>query len=335
MQAFDPFAKERQLKLESARWDTRGPVEASESDIPLIDLGACFSNGSSSSLRSVAATLRDACERSGFFSIVGHGVPAEVIDDALAMTRRFHALSMDAKQSISMDCPDWPIGGVGYLPLNNRKLPARDAGNRNESFIIKRDHRIGFDDNRWPNRDQLPGFRESVEGYANELESLGRRLLPVFATALEVAPDFFDAAFARPFYRLRMTHYPSAEGDTTPGHGIAPHVDTTFCTILLQDSPGLTIFSEQRRQWLRVPLIDHAFIVNVGELLKIWTNDRFVSAKHFADNSGPVSRYAIPFFFNAGSDYRMNCIPSCCDARNPPRYPPLSYNESQAAAQGE
>ena len=95
-------------------------------------------------------------------------------------------------------------------------------------------------------------------------------------------------------------------------------------------------FSERRQRWIRAPLIEDAFVVNTGELLKIWTNHRFASVKHFANNNtGTASRYSIPFFLNANSDYRMTCIPSCCDADNPPRYPPISYNESQAVAQGE
>ncbi len=333
---FDPYAKERELQSESASWNTSTPVEAEAEDIPLIDLGDYFSNGDAGSRQIAAGQLRDACEQSGFFSIVGHGVPAKLVKETFAMTRQFHALDDDVKRSIVMDSPDWPLGGVGYLPLNNRKLPARERGNLNEAFIVKRDHRIGFDDNRWPAADALPGFRKCVETYAGAIEALGRRLLPVFATALEVAPDFFDAAFAEPLYRLRMTHYPPIDRRDAETYGIAPHVDTTFCTILAQDSPGLTIYSERRQRWIHAPVIDDAFVVNTGELLKIWSNHRFVSVKHFANNNiGAESRYSIPFFLNANSDYRMTCIPSCCDEHNPPRYPPISYNESQAVAQGE
>ncbi len=333
---FDLYAKERELQSESASWDTSAPVEAEAGDIPLIDLGDCFAGGDEHSLQSAAGQLREACEQSGFFSIIGHGVASGLLDRMFDMTRQFHALPDSVKHAIAMDQRDWPLGGVGYLPLNNRKLPARDRGNLNEAFIVKRDHRIGFDDNRWPAADVLPGFRECVETYARELEALGRRLLPVFAAALEVAPDYFDAAFDQPLYRLRMTHYPPVDAATVEDFGIAPHVDTTFCTILAQDSPGLTIFSERRQRWIRAPLIDGAFVVNTGELLKIWTNHRFASVKHFANNNtGAESRYSIPFFLNANSDYRMTCIPSCCDQQNPPRYPPISYNESQAVAQGE
>ena len=131
-------------------------------------------------------------------------------------------------------------------------------------------------------------------------------------------------------WRLPLGDLPADE------FGIAPHVDTTFCTILAQDRPGLSIFSERRQQWIKAPMLEDAFIVNTGELLRTWTNDRFISVKHFANNNtGADSRYSIPFFLNANSDYRMTCIPSCCGPDNPAKYPPISYAESQAVVQGE
>jgi isopenicillin N synthase-like dioxygenase len=334
--AFDPLAKERQLKSDSDSWDTSAPEDALADDIPVIDLEDFFITGSPAALQKVADELRVACEAVGFFSIVGHQVPARQVEAMFEMTRKFHALPTQSKQAILMDRVDWPLGGVGYLPIKNRKLPARDKGNLNEAFIIKCDHSIGFDDNQWPAAGQLAEFRNTVEDYARTLEALGKRLLPIFALALEMPPSFFDEAFNSPLYRLRMTHYPPVSETPADEFGIAPHVDTTFCTILAQDRPGLTIFSERRQKWIKAPLIENAFIVNSGELLKQWTNDRFISVKHFANNNtSQTPRYSIPFFLNANSNYRMTCIPSCCDANNPARYPPISYAESQAAVQGE
>ena len=333
---FDPYAKEQDLRSESGSWDTSWIEDARPGDIPVIDLADYFDCGSDAALCDVADRLRAACEETGFFSIVGHRVDPALVDGIFAAARALHALPLETRNALSMDRPDWPVGGVGYLPLNNRKLPARDRGNLNEAFIVKCDHRIGLGDNQWPDAAALPGFRASVEAYAGALLNLGKRMLPIYATALDMPPNFFAPAFERPHYRLRMTHYPPQPADNDDGFGIAPHVDTTFCTILAQDRPGLVIFSERRRQWIRAPRLDNAFIVNSGELLKLWTNDRFISVKHFASNEADgESRYSIPLFLNANSDYRMHCIPSCCSADNPPRYPPISYAESQAVAQGE
>ena len=333
---FDPHEKEKQLRSESASWDISNPVDAQDGDIPLLDLQEYFTKPSEASLQALAEQLRFACEEVGFFSITGHQVSGTQMEKTFAMVRRFHALPIDIKREILMDRPDWPVGGMGYLPVKNRKLPARDKGNLNEAFIVKCDHVLSMDDNQWPDPTAIEGFREAVEDYANALENLGRKLMPVFATALEMPANFFDEAFVSPLYRLRMTHYPPVAAKPDDEFGIAPHVDTSFCTILAQDKPGLTIFSERRQRWIKAPLIDGAFIVNTGELLRQWTNDRFISTKHFANNNtGDQSRYSIPFFLNANSNYTMTCIPSCCSPDNPPKYPPISYAESQGVVQGE
>ena len=333
---FDADAKEQQLRTESEQWDTARPEDARDDDIPTINLDTYFRTGSDDDLEDVASQLRVACEQTGFFSIIGHHVPSDVINGTFSQVREFHASSDELKKSILMDRPDWPVGGMGYLPLKNRKLPARQTGNLNEAFIIKCDDQLGMADNQWPDSQELPSFRKQVEDYAVHLEALGKRLLPVYARALGVSKDFFDEAFINPLYRLRMTHYPAVPEEDQGAYGIAPHVDTSFCTILAQDQPGLTVYSERRKVWVNAPVVKDSFIVNTGELLKHWTNDRFLSTRHFANNNtGTHSRYSIPFFFNANPNYVMHCVPTCFSEDNPAKYPPISYAQSQGVTQGE
>ena len=333
---FDAAAKEQQLRSESEQWDTSTPEDAQPDDIPVIDLEPWFNTGSESELSRVADQLRVACEQTGFFSIIGHQVSSNDINATFEQVRLFHALSVEQKREILMDRADWPVGGMGYLPLKNRKLPARQSGNVNEAFIIKCDDQLGMNDNQWPDAAWLPKFRGQVERYAQQMVALGKRMLPIYARALDMPADFFDEAFVNPLYRLRMTHYPAVKSDPENAFGIAPHVDTSYCTILAQDRPGLTVFSERRKVWVNAPVVKDSFIVNTGELLKQWTNDRFLSTRHFANNNTSFeSRYSIPFFFNANPHYVMSCISSCCSADNPAKYPPISYAQSQGVVQGE
>ncbi len=335
--SFDAEEKERRLRAEADSWDTASPVDAEPGDIPTIDIGDYLATGDSTTLEAVAAQLGQACETVGFYQLVGHDIPPGLITDTFAAVRRFHDLPVEEKLKLRMDRPGWPLGGVGYLPVGERKLPRRAKGNLNEAFIVKGDRAIGPDDNQWPDEAVIPGFRSTIEAYAAAIKGLALRLLPIYAMALGVEAHYFDGAFLYPFWRLRMTHYPPQEqlGADQDQYGISPHVDTTFLTLLLQDSPGLTIYNAKRDRWINVPVIENAFVVNSGELLKQWANDRYVSARHFANTTGDASRYSIPFFFNATADYRMHCIPTCWDDDNPPRYPPISYLESQAIAQGE
>jgi len=333
---FDPKPKEAQPHHESQSWDTSQVQAALPGDIPEIDVAEYFTTLSDAALDAVAVQFRSACQETGFCSIVGHQFPSSLIKRAFVDARRFFALPTDIKHTLLMDRPDWPVKAVGYLAVNNYKLPAREKGNLNETFVIKRDHQVGLEDNQWPNEDQLPEFRANTEHYAGKMENLAKRLLPIYARALELEKNFFAPAFTKPLYRLRMTHYPLIEDKAADAFGIAPHVDTTFFTLLAQNSPGLVIFSENRQCWIHAPVNENAFIVNTGELLKHWSNDFFISVKHFANNNtGDAARYSLPFFFNANPDYKMECLPTCCSADNPPKYPPISYLQSQGVVQGE
>ncbi len=333
---FDAKAKEIALAHESAAWDTSVVVDAAPDDIPTIDVAPYFASGDASDLAAAASDMRYALEEVGFGQLVGHGVPQHLLDDILDATRDFHALPLAIKKTILIDRPEQRVGGVGYMPVGARKLPARDRGNPNEAFLIKSDRTIGFDDNQWLEDENLPGFRMTVESYANALSDLARALLPVYAVALDLDPDFFEPGFEHPFWRLRLTHYPAnPEGDDLGDVGIPPHVDTTFMTLLLPDSPGLAIFSQLRQQWILAPVVPGAFVVNAGELLRQWSNDRVLSTRHFANNTSPTSRYSVPFFFNATADYPMECLPTCCGPDNPAKYPTISYLESQGVVQGE
>lgn len=333
---FDPNAKEAELAAESTAWDTSVVMQAAEGDIPTVDVGPYFASGDPADRTEAASQLRFALEHVGFYQLVGHGVSPAMLESILEACRRFHDLPIETKRQILIDRPDARLGGVGYMPIGTRKLPSREKGNPNEAFLIKGDRGVTFEDNLWLPEAVIPGFRATVEAYAETIGSLAKRLLPFYATALGLDADFFDAAFEHPFSRLRMTHYPhQPEGDDLGMVGIPPHVDTTFMTLLLPGSPGLAIYSSLRNEWIQAPVVPGAFIVNAGELLKQWSNDRVLSTRHFADNASDESRYSVPFFFNATADYPMECLPTCWDEENPPKYPTISYLESQGVVQGE
>ncbi|MDG1088162.1 MAG: 2-oxoglutarate and iron-dependent oxygenase domain-containing protein [Acidimicrobiales bacterium] len=334
--SFDPEAKEQELLAEATSWDISNPAGPEPGDIPTVDVGPYFATGANVDLQLVADTLRHACEEVGFYQLVGHQIPEPLIADTFEWSRRFHDLDLATKQKINLDNPDWPVSTVGYMPVGERRLPRRAKGNLNEAFLLKGDRGVDYGDNQWLPEQDLPGFRAAIEEYGRSVSDLALRLLPVYAVALDLDRDFFAPAFETPFWRLRFTHYPPFAPNEDDEFGIAPHVDTTFFTLLLQDSPGLVIHSAQRDQWIKAPRSENAFVVNSGELLKQWSNDRFLSTRHFANNSvAGQSRYSIPFFFNATADYPMACLPSCHDEQNPPKYPTINYLQSQAVVQGE
>jgi isopenicillin N synthase-like dioxygenase len=171
--------------------------------------------------------------------------------------------------------------------------------------------------------------------YCDALEALGKSLLPIYAVALDLPQDFFTPGFLEPQYTLRLAHYPQQDPTVENEFGIAPHTDSTFMTLLAQNHiPGLQLLT-QAGEWLDAPALPGTFLVNSGELLKRWTNERFLATPHRVVNRSGRERYSIPFFFDASIDYRMEPLPTCVSAERPAKHPPTTYAEYQAWVQGQ
>jgi isopenicillin N synthase-like dioxygenase len=108
-------------------------------------------------------------------------------------------------------------------------------------------------------------------------------------------------------------------------YGLAPHTDSGFMTLLPQnDIPGLAIRPEGC-EWMEPPILPGSFLVNSGDILRRWTNDRFLSTSHRVLNSSGRDRYAMPYFFDPNTDTVIECLPTCQGSDNPAKYPPVAY----------
>jgi len=312
---------------------------AAADTIPIIDLGPTLA-GEPGALQEAARQLRHALTEIGFYYIVNHGIPRALIDGAFRQAARFHALPVDEKMKVRIDKHN-----VGYLPIKGDTLRTSvvqtvTRPNLNEAFFVARDLAPGHPDvvadrrfrsaNQWP---ALPGFREGVMAYCDALEGLVRKLVRLYAVALELPPGWFDAAFEDLQYKLRMTHYPPQETAAEDEFGIAPHTDTSFLTVLAPNQvPGLAI-RKPDGQWLDAPAIADAFVVNGGQLLLRWTNDLFLATPHRAINRSGGERYALAFFCDARIDWPVAAVPTTVGPDKPPRYPTTYYTDYMLAYQ--
>jgi len=312
---------------------------ASTETIPVIDLGPYLA-GEPGALDRTAKELHFALTEIGFYFIVNHGVPRQKIRDAFEQVRRFHAQPVEKKLALKID-----PNSTGYLPMrgNTLRTSTVQAGtkpNLNEAFFVKRELPPDHPDvlsgrrfrgpNRWPD---LPGFRETILDYNETLERLVQKMVRVYAHALDLPEQYFDAPFQDPQYSLRMTHYPKHEVLVNGEFGLAPHTDTSFMTLLPQnDVPGLAIKTQDGR-WIDAPAIPGTFIVNGGQFLQRWTNDRFLATPHRAINRSGGERYALAFFCDAQIDWPIAAVPTCVGPDRPPRYPTTYYTDYMVAYQ--
>ena len=306
----------------------------SPENFPVLDLGD-YVRGVPGAREKVAAVLRDACENVGFMVAINHGVPREMVDGMFAWTERFHALPMAEKQRVAMGS-----NFVGYLASGAYAVKTSDLndnrkGDLNEAFFMDRDRSPDDPDvkagkpfrelNKWPNG--LPGFHEFAMAYYARMESFAQSLLPLFATALALQPDWFDKAFIGAQATLRLSHYPPEKADPDQ-FGISPHCDSNFLTVLPQSTVEGLYIRPAGKGWMKAPYIPGSFVINAGDTCHRWTNHRFRSTEHLAINPTPDRhRYAIPFFYAPHSDWPITCIPTCTNATNPPRYPTYTYEQ--------
>ena len=305
------------------------------SEIPVIDLGD-FLKAKPGARERTAGELQRACEQVGFFFISGHGVAQDLIDAVFEASARFHALPLAEKEALKAN--EHNIGYMAYKASYSRASQVYEGelkANLVAAYFMKRDLAPDHPDviankrfrgaNQWPRG--LPGFRETCVQYLDAMETLAKSMLPLYALALDLEADFFGEAFAEPQYSLRLSHYPPSHAEDNQ-FGVAPHTDSSFLTMLAQNKVAGLQIQRTDGTWIDAPPIEGTFVVNSGDMLRRWTNHRLLSTPHRAVAMAPGrDRYAIPFFFDCTADYVMECLPSCCDASNPPRYPPTSYSD--------
>jgi isopenicillin N synthase-like dioxygenase len=310
------------------------PAETVGGVIPILDVASYFA-GDGSALQRLGNELRYAFEQVGFYYLRGHGVPQGLIDATFAQAERFHAMPLEHKLALRIN-----EHNIGYMPMGGSIARSSTVHrNRkpsvNEAFFLRRERTPDDPDviagkrfrglNQWPA--DLPGFRDIVLAYMTTMEALGRRLVPIYAVALGLPADYFDAMFERPNMIQRLTHYPPCPGYGEDEFSIAPHTDSGFMTLLAPSKvPGLAIRLPDGG-WFDAPSIEGAFVVNGGDILRRWTNDRFLATPHRAINSSGLERYAIPFFFDPHPDTVIACVPSCVSEDNPARYEPFTYDQ--------
>jgi isopenicillin N synthase-like dioxygenase len=310
-------------------------LEEATRAIPVIDAGPAF-RGEPGRLDAAARQMRQACESVGFFYLAGHGVPQAVIDAAFRASREFHALPLEAKLRLKLN-----ENNIGYLPVNESMQRASTVHkatrpNFNESFFISRDRGAEHPDvragkplrgrNQWPEgHDEM---RTAMVRYFKTMEGLGERLLPVLARSLDMPAGFFAPFFQNEAHiNLRFLHYPPQETADDEQFGQGPHTDNSFITMLAREEvPGLAVRLPSG-EWLAPPVIPGTFLVNLGNMMKRWSNDRFLSTPHGVLNDSGTDRYSIAFFYSPNVDAVIECLPSCAGPGNPPLYSPAVYRD--------
>lgn len=300
--------------------------------VPVIDLGP-LRGADAAAKRRTAEAIGRACEDVGFIYIADHGVPAAQVAGIFAAARRFFALPLDAKMKIhGANSPHFR----GYFPMQEEKTDVTAEGDLKEGFDLMRE--LGPDDpdlragkplhgpNQWP--DDLPGFRDTVLGYYAAMEGLAKLLLRGMALSLGLDEHWFADKTRKPMAYLRLLRYPPQKGTIDEREiGCGAHSDYGCLTVLAQDDAGGLQLRNSAGEWIEAPPIPGAFVINLGDQMARWTNERFQATPHRVINRSGRERYSIPFFFDPDYDAVIECLPGCQGPGNPAKYPPITGGE--------
>jgi isopenicillin N synthase-like dioxygenase len=326
----------------------------SDEIVPVIDIGP-FLAGDPAGRKSIPQAIARACEEIGFFTIVGHGIDPELIGAATGAARQFFALP--SAEKMPARSADATISR-GYRGIGNEGLAATRADQTppdlkevfhlgppdfpHDAYHRATEAQPHFIDNVWP--ESPARFRPAVTAYYQATEKLAADLMRMFALALTLPEIFFADKIDRHISALRIINYPEQMAAPLPGQLRAgAHSDYGTLTILLgENQPGSLEVHTRNGGWIPVHIPPESFVINIGDLMMRWTNDRWMSTLHRVVNppeamAARARRLSLVFFHHPNYDAEVACIPTCSDAANPPRYPPVkagpyrSEKYSQAA----
>jgi len=278
----------------------------------------------------VAAAFRAACLDKGFLYIVDHGIAPEVMESIFRQTKRFFDLPMEQKLELDMAKSSC---NRGYEKLRGQVLEPGMPADLKEGFYIGTDlppddPRVvaGFFNhgpNLWPA--DLPGWRETMEGYFAQMSELCRLTMRALALSLDLPEDYFEPFCDDPQATLRLLHYPPQPGNALPGEkGCGAHTDFGALTFLLQDGVGGLQVWDEHVGWIEAPPVPGAFVLNLGDLIARWTNNRYRSTLHRVINRSGQERYSVPFFYTGRADHDVTCLPCCLGPGETPKYQPTT-----------
>ncbi len=301
-------------------------------DLPVLDLSA-LGDGDTADIHRLAGNLREIVSEIGFLCVVNHGVPEAVIARMQERSAAFFALPEADKMALAINRHERGYTGLNVEVVADDDIGVKSRNDRNEAFNFGVEYpaddpnvisgRRMYGANRWP--ESMPGFAEAARAYLSEMEQLGRRLLPVWAVALGLAPDYFAPYFARPHCYVRTIHYPAKPQLDAGELGARPHSDTSFVTLLPRENePGLQVMDENGA-WFWPDCPPGAIVVNFGLYLERLSNHVVRATPHrvIPPVNGP--RYSMPLFFCPQLDALVECLPTCCGPDNPPRYQPETF----------
>ena len=248
--------------------------------LPLVDISLLNSPNLDARMQ-VAQALDQACKEVGFLYLKGDqfqpALFAQLCDIAEHYFAQDDALKMQNYIGKS-------VNHSGYVPIGEEQFSSN-------SYDLKESYDVNYDyqgsalnypllgPTQWPDN---PAFKLHVSQYYQHLKAIGHQLFRCFALALEQKEDFFDVHIQHAPSQLRLIHYPF-NPQATDAEGIGAHTDYECFTLLLPTAPGLQVLTKQG-EWIDIPLLENTLVMNIGDMMEILSNGKYLATKHRVKN---------------------------------------------------
>jgi isopenicillin N synthase-like dioxygenase len=182
--------------------------------------------------------------------------------------------------------------------------------------------------NLWPASQELASFKKDVLDYMQRMTKLGQTLMEGIALSLGLPRDYFVQRFTTdPTTLFRIFNYPKhVWSQSADEWGVREHTDMGFLTILLQDDSGGLQAKAKDGKWIEAPPVPGTFVINIGDMLEVWTRGIFRATPHRVRNQAPGDRISLPFFFDPNWNASLKPIER---KLLPTQYIPLSFGEDR------
>ncbi|KAL4204855.1 hypothetical protein AMTRI_Chr01g111810 [Amborella trichopoda] len=293
--------------------------------VPIIDLGPLFSSNSddSTALSKIVDQIGKGCKEWGFFQVINHGMPIELRNEVKKVAAKFFSQSVEEKRKIRRDednamgyfdaentrnVRDWKEV-FDFLVVNPSEIPAEYDGEQ-----VTRTITMG---NRWP--ENLPEMRKACEEYAKATEKLAIKLLELISLSLGLSATCLNGFFKNQTSFIRLNYYPPCPCPDV-ALGVGRHKDAGALTVLAQDEVGGLEVRGKDGKWVAVKAVLDSYIINVGDIVQVWSNDAYESAEHRVVVNSKRERFSVPFFYNPSHYEFIKPLEELLSKDNPPKY---------------
>ncbi|KXO86640.1 2OG-Fe(II) oxygenase [Acinetobacter venetianus] len=286
--------------------------------LPLIDISLLNSDCLEDRMQVVQALDR-ACKEVGFLYIKGEQFQPELFDKLKEIAESYFAQDENQKMQNYIGLSK---NHSGYVPIGEEQFKAnvydlKEAYDINYDYQEIENRRPLLGPTQWPND---PQFKEQVLAYYQHIKAIGHQLFKAFALALELEEDYFDSHLKHAPSQLRLIHYPF-NPNAEDQFGIGAHTDYECFTLLFPTAEGLQVLDKQG-EWIDIPLIKNTMVMNIGDMMEILSNGRYLATKHRVKRV-KQERYSFPLFFSCDYDYIIQPIIK----NEVPHYPPMKGGE--------